>query len=921
MDLGRKALVILALLVSVAAPLAAQPHYLVADVNQVEIDGGSEPHDFVTVGDVVYFSAYDDLHGEELWQTDGTAEGTRRVRDVCPGRCSSRPTAMTGVDDLVFFFAYSGGAGRTRSPELWKSDGTAAGTELVRTVCSSGCGWGVQMVAFEGEVYFVGNDGQHGDELWRSDGTAEGTGMVFDIRPGAGSSVPRDLEVFDDRLFFRASEEGSGSELWSSDGTPEGTQLFADLCPGTCSSAPKNLHASLLPGALLFSALDEVAGREMWISDGTAAGTEMLADLRPGADGLEPDSFVSFGGLVYFLDLDFGENPGVWKTDGTPAGTVPAPELLPLGPEAWTYQLQAAGDLLFFALLIDDGRQLWATDGSAGGTRRLADFSGPSLLGLALEDRLTIAVADTLGDAQESLWISDGTTEGTIRLRDVELDRNSFYEQRIAVHQGRLLFAGDDGLAGEELWRSDGTGPGTGMVTQIQPPLSPSYPAQMAALGDRVFFTAYGGAHGRRLWRSDGTGRGTELLEPGMWLTEPPVALGDRLFFAAYDLAFDPNRPFLWVTGGRPGGAVPLAEEQSARQLTVHDDVLFYSLFVPGQQLWRSDGTAAGTFRLKDVYPAWSNGCHYPCIGPPINPPDHLFSSGSYVYFLAFEDVDVPQLWRSDGTASGTVALSDFDDFPGQLTDLDGMLIFVGFTGDSGWEPWRSDGTPEGTTLLADLAPAAASSNPRLLTRAGKRVFFLLADVDGHDELWSTDGTASGTLPVDDLRLDGAGGRARFLTAAGKRLFFTVEHEATGEELWISDGTAAGTGLVADLLPGRGSSRPSALTAVGNVLLFAAEDGAFGKEVWLSDGTAGGTRRLADVMPGSGASDPSEFTIVGERVFFAAGDAELGRELWAVDASALCVGELCAASGPVVGGVAGDLNETGLIRVVQGLQQ
>jgi ELWxxDGT repeat protein len=67
------------------------------------------------------------LHGRELWKSDGTTAGTQLVKDIEPGRYGSDPRTLTAVGDVLFF---------SRGDELWKSDGSEAGTILVKDIAT-----------------------------------------------------------------------------------------------------------------------------------------------------------------------------------------------------------------------------------------------------------------------------------------------------------------------------------------------------------------------------------------------------------------------------------------------------------------------------------------------------------------------------------------------------------------------------------------------------------------------------------------------------------------------------------------------------------------------------------------------------------------------------------------------------------------
>ncbi len=214
-------------------PLELPPQvYRVADV-QTEpwrtYPQGPWAYEFVRFGEHLYFRGWDGVHGAELWRTDGTAEGTELVADICPGACSSVPTELRPLLGALYFQAIDPGFGA----ELWRSDGTAEGTVLVADIAPGARGSQPQYMAeLDGHLYFGADDGTAGVELWTSDGTPEGTSLVADVDPGSGSSTPWNLLAVGTTLFFTAETPESGRELWRSDGTAEGTVLVEDTCPG-----------------------------------------------------------------------------------------------------------------------------------------------------------------------------------------------------------------------------------------------------------------------------------------------------------------------------------------------------------------------------------------------------------------------------------------------------------------------------------------------------------------------------------------------------------------------------------------------------------------------------------------------------------------------------------------------------------------
>lgn len=205
--------------------------------------------------------------GAEPWITDGTPEGTRRLKDINPGPASSSPSGFLAFGDgRALFFADDGVHGR----EPWITDGTEAGTRLFADIRlgpqgSDGPFGALGIALGDRRLLFPADDGTHGLEFWITDGTEDGTRLFADIHPGGGSSDPAFLAALGGgRFLFLADDGPHGRELWATDGTPAGTRLLADIREGPASSGiwPPNI-LPLGDGRLLFVADDGVRGREL----------------------------------------------------------------------------------------------------------------------------------------------------------------------------------------------------------------------------------------------------------------------------------------------------------------------------------------------------------------------------------------------------------------------------------------------------------------------------------------------------------------------------------------------------------------------------------------------------------------------------------------------------------------------------------
>src|SRR6266851_1483413 len=241
------------------------------------------------------------------------------------------------------------------------------------------------------------------------------------------------------------------------------------------------------------------------------------------------------------------------------------------------------------------------------------------------------------------------------------------------------------------------------------------------------------------------------------------------------------------------------------------------------------------------------------------------------ILFRANDGTHGDELWVTDGTAAGTALLDDIipgsgGSGPAYITVLgNGKAVFAANDGTHGTELWVTDGTAAGTVLLDDIYPGSSPSYPRYIIAIGNgKALFEANDGTHGRELWVTDGTAAGTALVDDINPGAVGSVPRYITSLGNgKAVFRANDGTHGYELWVTDGTAAGTALVDDINPGGGGSSPRDITVLGNgKALFSATDGTHGYELWVTDGTAAGTALADDIYPGSFGSNPSSFTVL-----------------------------------------------------------
>ncbi len=813
---------------------------LVQDINFQVDKLGSAPSNYTQVGTTAYFLASTPATGSELWKTDGTTAGTTIVRDIRPGVEGSAIQSLVNVNGTLFFTANDGINGY----ELWKSDGTAAGTVLVSNIHPTASSNPTSLVNIGGVVYFSADDGTNGYELWRSDGTTAGTTLVRNIRAGVASSSPQNITAVGTAIYFSANDGTNGIELWRSTGTNAGTTLVRNIRATTASSSPSDLVN--VGGVLYFSANDGTNGVELWRSNGTTAGTTIVGNIAAGAFGSYPTGLTNVNGNLFFRASDDVNGFELWRSNGTLAGTTMVKDIEIGGGGSYPTSLTNVNGVLYFAAYeLDTGIELWKSDGTNAGTVVVAELqagdfgSYPANL-TNVAGTLYFTASD--GITGTELWRSNGTLAGTTLVSDIVATAGEgAYPQGLIAFNGNVLFSADNGVNGVEVWRSNGTAAGTTMLKDIVTSTQDAAVSNVTVVGTNTFFTADNGVNGVELWVTDGTNGGTRLV----------------LDIAAAEIASNP------------------------RNLTNVNGTLYFAADdgSNGVELWKSDGTTAGTTIVADIW-----------AGTYSSLPTNLTNVGGVLYFAADNGTDGVELWKSDGTALGTVIVKDlqvggFGSYPANLTNVNGNLYFSAYDGVTGVELWKSDGTDIGTVLVKDiqLGTAAASSNPAELTNVGGVLYFSAFDSIEGTELWKSDGTDTGTFRVSSIAAAVAGSYPNKLTNVAGTLYFSADNGTTGYELWKSDGTAAGTQLVSDIRPGLESSGLNELTAVGTSLFFNATNGVNGTELWKSDGTAAGTLMVSDIWTGGPSSAPTAIAEVAGKVYFSADNGIQGRELWVSD--------------------------------------
>lgn len=724
-----------------------------AEKIDVNPSGSSDPGYLTDFNGILYFRAYDGINGYELFKAEHLSPfyyTATLVKNIFPGNGSSYPTSLFAWNGNLYFSADDGVNGK----ELWKSNGTTAGTVMVSDILP-GPGHS-EPVGFSGLggsiVLFMADNGTLGYELWRTNGTAAGTVLVKDICPGPEGSYPSKMTLVGGTAYFSAYTPDTGNELWKTNGTVEGTLLVKDIETGPSGSKPRNFSAGTT--RIYFSAFNTATGYEPYSSMGTASSTKLMADIAPGPlDGMSKgDNGLSVGNTFVFPAQHAAIGKELWKSTGTPAGTKLLQDCLngnsnPIG-------FTKSGDVLFFSAEIDSlGAELWKTD---------------------------------------------GTEAGTVLVRDIHPGVGNAHPNNFTDLNGLLIFSAISPGQGTEIWASDGTAAGTNMLKDIGDGWGGSKPRNLKKIGNSVYFGAVNSTTGVELWKTDGTPAGTvqvKDINPG-----PDASSPGEL----YDI----------------GGGISLFMATTAGQ---------------GRELWKTDGTAAGTVLVRDIEvgPGSSIGYDYS---------DGAVLAGIF-YFKASNGTQGNELWRSDGTEAGTFMVKDLNagaphSAPFSFVTMDSSVYFAAFTPSKGIEIWKTDGTEAGTVLLKDISVGSSSSIyedsesfQNIFTVVNGNLYFGATSLASGYELWRSDGTAAGTILLEDVYAGSNSSYAYSLGSSSNLFLFTAYHPSFGTELWKSNGTTGGTRMVQDIYSGDEGSIFSKGAVLGNKFIFGGRNNFNGYEV------------------------------------------------------------------------------------------
>jgi ELWxxDGT repeat protein len=436
-------------------------------------------------------------------------------------------------------------------------------------------------------------------------------------------------------VFAAATSAGWGLHI--TDGTAAKTRLLKVFDKANCDFCQTPEHLTNYRDKVYFSA-SERNGRELFISTGSAVGTKSLKDIYPGTTSSEPEpqfetaagsagwgtSFAKVRAGFVFAARSFGKGRELWVSNGTATGTRLLKEFFPGTTNGVRFVL-ASNDTFALVLAQDpiNGAAFWVTDGTAAGTRRIVNEAGNNAVEELEATRLGNTKILFTMDRGNSLWVTDGTVAGTRLVRRFEENCNPFFRKvknlRGFANTGYALFSGctNDAAAngGHELWRTNGTAAGTFQVKNIMRFGDSSNPGGFYKRGLDVYFSATSDGRGRELWVTRGTTASTRLvkdIQAGSGSSNPKwfKAFGTRVVFAA-QTGSSTTTYQLFSTNGTAAGTFRIDNVFVRSPFANLGRYLVFGGFGgndnAGEELWRTRATAGSAERVKDIYPGFSS--------------------------------------------------------------------------------------------------------------------------------------------------------------------------------------------------------------------------------------------------------------------------------------------------------------------------
>lgn len=654
--------------------------------------------DLYVLGNEVFFTADDGIYGYDIWKSDGTNSGTVLLKDINPSNAVGE-IVIQPYNNKLYFFA---------TGSLWESDGTEGGTHVFSNIYSNSFKGGI----VNGKLVFYTSN----YELWTSDGTTANTMLLNTIYNVT------DLFVFKNKLYLDRP-----ADFLETDGisVPQPTNDFGSI------SSPLDFYSlSSDKNYVIFNQGNQASYTyyPKWISDGNS-------QIRMLGNSTDENSYLEYGSELYYSGKKDIYDSELFKFNYASNSSENVADI-----DFWQDSKPRAfktinGDLFFTAINTGNRQQAYKRNKSTGIITKLSDFDfeiGNVNKSVAVGNYYYAGAYDaagfykTDGTVQNTQFINIGnqiisgfypfddhtmifrtSTSASSKIWKITNDSNTPqvlkenlsapYGYQMTNNSAKLnndlyFIFGDNGASA--LYKTNGTAGNTEKVTTFTDLTPSSVMDILGTLNGQVIYFKTPNPYSpyAEIWSTDGTGNGTLIKTITQIPRRESYLFNGKLYFFGYQYGFS----YLMVTDGTSAGTQVIRQTYSGENPPYnYDEIttgfsycgnqLFFTNFGYRNNVWKTDGTAAGTFELTPTgnYDRFFN--QFAC-------------AKNYLYFLA-QGTD--KVWRTDGSVANTQPFSvtvmkngQMDVPENQITGVplsmlatDGDNLFINsYTGVSGWE-------------------------------------------------------------------------------------------------------------------------------------------------------------------------------------------------------------------------------------------
>jgi len=726
---------------------------------------------FVKLNNKIYFLAQQNYSGYQIWETDGTPSGTVKKQDI---NSNYSIDEFVVVGDKIFYY---------QNKELWVFDTTLNNLSLLKTFEYSG---NVKLYSYNNQLIFAANDGISGKEIWKSDGTVAGTSLVKDIALNSGSSIGNDFKILtlNNGKFYFIANTATGYVLYESDGTTAGTN---PLRPFQNVSQLDGVSAG---NYFVFQGFDSSnGGSEPWISDGTISGTKLLKDIYPGTTssmGLN-HKFIKINNKIYF-DSNANGNPGygnyIWETDGTEAGTV----LFNTPTNNMLYGKSSDGQYLILTK-PNEGNRFWITNGNSAQTFEITTFGMTAANGVVDFNSKLYLAGTTSKHGMELYSLNPITQEATLASDISRFESSSPHSYNVV--NDNLLFIASDREFNNQIYKRDKA---TQQISRLTNFGGTSFAGMFTDFND-TFFKVGNFFYTKNttpnpisgFYRTDGTSANSTSISTGntnIYDTSFFANLNDNtLLFSGYNNVVGTE---LWKINNNSNTAVLVKDISTESMGSMYNTdskttvINGYAYFVAKENgklaIWKSDGTETNTTKAIQVNFADGTDGDIKVLGSFNN--KLLFTTKKE----NFSSSANTELFASDGNQASVTLLKSHNgsfgsaNFNRDTEVLNNKLYYI-LTGYPGGL-YSTDGTVGGTTEVLSYNFFGDIK----LKKCGNQLFF---SNNNGTQLWKSDGTNAGTVSLSS-NLNGI----KDMVCANNYLYFL---NGDSQKIWRADGIVGNT--------------------------------------------------------------------------------------------------------------------------------